>query len=217
MAEPIYDETVERFYDRLPGLYKFEDTQNDWTMKKFIASICEQLHVVDHLSDRFIYAPPEDHPVEEQKHSDLVDPMYADAAWLPWLAQMVGIHFTTVLTDAQKRGMIANALGGVQAGTTASIIQAAQTVLTGTKTVYVYPASNLTGIGAGTQWEVLVVTLPEETTTDPTLAVIAAGAKPAGVKLYHQTYGASWNTIEASLPTWNDWETRTWDEIERTT
>lgn len=171
---------------------------------------------MDVLIDRIKYVPPQDGPELMDLHSDLVDPDQADAAWLPWLAQLVGVHFDYLLTEAQKRERIRAAIGGVRAGTKAAIIQAAQAVLTGTKTVYVYPFSNVvSGINAGTQWEVLILTLSAETVSDVITAVVNAGAKPAGVKLYHTTYGANWNTVEATYPTWADWELKTWEQVEQ--
>lgn len=216
MPEPFYSDTTERFYERIPGVYRYEDSQHNWQMKRWIAGLLEQMADVDVLLQRFRYVPPEDGPEVEDLSSDLVNPMTADAAWLAWLAQLVGVHFDYILTTDLQRTVVANAVTGVQAGTKAAIVQAAQTVLTGTKTVYVYPFSNnVGGIGAGGQWDVLVMTLAAETTGNVVNAIVNLGAKPAGVKLYHVTYGANWTTVETTLPTWADWETRTWQQIEQ--
>lgn len=217
MSEPIFSEATEIFYSRLPGVYRFEDSQRDWVFKRWLSGILESYGELDTLIDRFKYVPPEDGPDVMDLTSDLVDPESADAEWLPWLGQLVGVNFAYLLDEASRRTAIANAISGVQAGTKAAIIQAAQTVLTGTKTVYVYPFSNnVGGIGSGTQWEVLVMTIAAETASDPVTAIINLGAKPAGVKLYHVTYGASWTTVEGSFPTWADWEAApTWADIEQ--
>lgn len=215
MAEPIFSDTMERLWERMPGVYKFEDAQHNWQMKKWLSGVVDVFGDIDELIDRIKYVPPQDGPELQDLHSDLVDPTTADAAWLPWLAQLVGVKFDYLLTEQQKRDRISTAIGGVQAGTKAAIIQAAQTALTGTKTVYVYSFSNAGGIGAGTQWEVLLLTLAAETASDVIVAVTNAGAKPAGVKLYHVTYGATWTTVEATLPTWTLWETKTWEQIEQ--
>lgn len=217
MTEPIYTDTTERLWEQqVPEVYKFEDSRNDWAMKKFISANGDVLNELDVLVDRIKYVPLDDTTEEPDLHSDLVDPWLADVEWLDWLAQLVGVHFRPGLTDTDKRTLIANAIGGVRAGTEAAIVQAVQTVLTGTKTVYIYPFSNLSGIGAGTQWEVLILTLSEETTADVVETVINAGAKPAGVKLYHENYGANWTTVEGTYATWTAWDATTWETIERT-
>jgi hypothetical protein len=217
MTEPIFDESTERTYDRLPGVYKFEDTNHDWTMKRYLSGACKALFELDTLITRFRYTPPEDGYLEEvDLHSDLVDPVTADASWLPWLSQLVGVHSEQLLTEAAQRDRIAQAFDGARPGTKSAIIQAAQTVLTGTKTVYVYQFSNDTsGINGGTEWEILILTLSDETAGDVIAAVTNLGAKPAGVKLYHDNYGADWDTVEANLPTWDDWEATTWQDLEQ--
>lgn len=215
MTEPIYTETTERLWDeQVPGVYQFEDSRNDWSMKKYVSATGDVLDEVGVLVDRIKYIPLDDGE-EADLHSDLVDPWQADTAWLNWLAQLVGVKFRAGLSENDKRTQIATAVGGVRAGTNAAIVQAVQTILTGTKTVYVYQFSNLTGIGAGTQWEVLILTLSEETTADVVNTVIAAGAKPAGVKLYHEYYGANWTAMESAYTTWNAWELP-WEDIEQT-
>lgn len=216
MTEPVFTESTERLWERMPGVYKFEDAQHEWQMKRWLSGVVDVFGDVDTLIDRIKYVPPEDGPELQDLHSDLVDPNQADAAWLPWLAQLVGVHFDYLLTEVQKRERIASAIGGVRAGTKAAIIQAVQAVLTGTKTVYVYPFSNAVGgINAGTQWEVLIMTLAAETVSDVVQAVVNAGAKPAGVKLYHVTYGATWTTVEAAKPTWTNWDATTWEQLEQ--
>lgn len=216
MTEPIFTESTERWWAKIPGVYRFEDAQLDWPMKRWLAGIGDVYNEVDVLIDRIKYVPADDGIDEMDLHSDLVDPQQADATWLPWLAQLVGVKFDYLLTEQQKRDRITNAIGGVQAGTKAAIIQAAQSVLTGTKTVYVYPFSNtIGGIDAGTQWEVLVMTIAAETVSDPVVAIINAGAKPAGVKLYHDTYGANWTTVETAFSTWDAWDATTWETMEQ--
>jgi hypothetical protein len=214
MPEPMYSETTERVYERLPQVYRREDALQDWQMKKYLASVLEIQDVVSVLIDRFTYTPPDDGVSADT--SDLVDPMTADEAWLPWLGQLVGVRINKALTVAQQRDAIRTALSGTQAGTKTSIANAAKTALTGSQTVYVHSFSDDGGIGAGGQWDILLLTLSEETVGDPVAAVIAAGAKPAGVKLWHLLYGASWDTIEASYSTWADWDAETWNDIEQT-
>lgn len=216
MPEPTFSEATERFYASLPGVYRFEDANNGWQMKSWIAGILDVQGEIETLLTRIKYVPPEDGPAVEDLHSDLVDPDTADEAWLPWLAQLVGVRFNYTLTEAQRRERIKSAIGGVRAGTKAHMIEAAKAVLTGTQTVYVYPFSNAVGgINAGTQWEVLVITKPDETAGDVVAAIVNAGAKPAGVKITHVTDSNTWAEVEAAFPTWAQWDAATWQQIEQ--
>jgi hypothetical protein len=216
MPEPTFTEATERLYAALPGVYRFEDGNHDWQMKKWLAGILDVENDIEVLLDRIKYVPPEDGPELEDLHSDLVDPDQADEEWLPWLAQLVGVHFNYLITTAQKRERIKSAIGGVRAGTKAHMIEAAKAVLTGTQTVFVYPFSNSGGgINAGTQWEVLVITKPDETAGDVVAAITNAGAKPAGVKIYHVTDSNTWAEIAVASPTWADWNAKTWQQLEQ--
>lgn len=215
MTEPMYEETTERAYDRLPGVYKFEDTRNDWTMKRYMSGIFGVLDEINVLIDRIRYVPVDDTDDETDLHSDLVDPAQADSEWLGWLAQLVGVNNDYVSDETVKRDRIAHTYDGAQPGTKAALIQAAQSVLTGTKEVFVYPFSNNTGgIGAGTQWEVLIITRADETAGDVVAAVTNLGAKPAGVKIFHDNFGASWTIVETQFDVWDDWDAATWQQIE---
>jgi hypothetical protein len=215
MTEPLYSETTERIWQNLPQVYRREDAFQDWQFKKYLASLGEILSEVDILIERFTYTPPDDGvPVDT---SDLVDPMTANEEWLPWLAQLVGVKLNRSLTVPQQRLAISTRLSGTQVGTKASMAEAAKPALTGSQTVYVYPFSTSAGgIGAGGQWDVLILTLASETVGDVVQTIIDAGAKPAGIKLWAATYGATWNTVESTYPTWNDWEAQTWADIEQT-
>lgn len=216
MSEPMFSDATELFYDKLPGIYRHEDALNGWTLKCWISGIMDSFQDVDDLIERIKYTPLDDGMEEADLSSDLVDPDTADSAWLPWLAQLVGVQFTYATVDADKRMRIAGAISGTQAGTMASIIQAAQSVLTGTKTVYVYPKSNsVGGVGAGTQWEVLIKTLAAETVSDVLVAINQAGVKPAGIKLYYTALSATWAGVESTYPTWADWDAHTWADIEQ--
>lgn len=52
---------------------------------------------------------------------------------------------------------------------------------------------------------------------DPVASINEAGAKPAGIVLHHRLHSASWDTLEANIPEWDDWEaTGSWNAIEET-
>lgn len=154
--------------------------------------------------------------------SDLVDPDYAADAWLDWLGQLVGLELDPSLSKAERRDAVRFASAGWRAGTTAGMEDAARSELTGTKYVKIYDHSASAGaVGAGTQWDVLVVTRPTET---PAAAGVLAAinrkkAKPAGVILYWDAYEASWDvmTQAPARDTWTEiealgsWEA--WQEV----
>lgn len=146
--------------------------------------------------------------------SDLGDPTTADAAWLPWMAQLVGVDLNPDLTPTQARDAVRYASAGWRAGTRSAVADAARSELTGTKYAAVYDHS-ISGIGNGGVWDVLVVTRPTET-PDPNAvlaAIVAKGAKPAGVVLHHRSFESTWDTVVAVNPTWADY-TETWDQIQ---
>jgi hypothetical protein len=153
--------------------------------------------------------------------SDLVDAASADDSWLPWLGQLFGVDLAPGLNVIERRDAVRYASSGFKAGSKPALGDAVRSELTGTKSVAIYDHSTdaPSGVGAGTQWEVLIVTRSSETPAGGAAildAVARKGAKPAGVKLYHKSVEATWATIEATYPTWADWETKTWSQIEET-
>lgn len=202
-------ETTNRLYERLPEAYRREDQGEQF--KRFIASFTDILGEVEMMIDRFDYLTPPD--VVSGDTSDLVNPHTADEAWLPWLAQLVGVRRLSS-TVSVLRDRIASP-AKFQAGTKEAVREAAKEVLVGEQHVEVYShTTNVSPLGGATQWDMLIVTRATETLSDPTLEVIRLGAKPAGVKLYHRTYTTTWDAIEAAFPTWAAMEGKTWDEIE---
>lgn len=237
MPEPIYTATTERAYLKLPKIYRDEDARMGWPLKTWVSGLFDQLYVVDTFIDRFTYTPDEDRRVNlalppsarwadfvstaNDGTSDLTDPDTADEAWLNWLGQLVGVKLLEDFTLVQKRQAVKYASSGFSAGTQAAIANAASSVLTGSQYVIVYDHSDdgIGGIHTQGVWEMLIVTRASETPpgVDVIQAVIDRQAKPAGVKLYHRAYEASWTSLEASLPTWNAWEAAgTWQAIEET-
>jgi hypothetical protein len=148
--------------------------------------------------------------------SDLVDPYAADKAWLPWLAMMLGATLDQSLPEAAQRNNLRDSTSGLRAGTKQALITATQPYLSGTKSVMVFDHSTDAGngVGIGTEWDVLIVTRADETPTGIDVPALLAPAKPAGVKLWHRVYTASWSTIMTKYPTWADWAGQTWASIE---
>lgn len=216
MTRPDVAELTDRLYGRLPELYRLGDARQDdgpdgWPLLRWLSLTVDQAAEVDVLADRF------DPAVDGT--SDLVDPDTAEAAWLPWLGQLVGAKLSPNLTEAETRDAIANPASGWLAGTKPALAAAARTALTGSRYAEVLDHSvTLAEAGEAGVFDVLLVTRTSET---PDLAavldaVVAKGGKPAGVVLHHEAYEATWETLEATYPTWSDLEGRTWRTIEET-
>lgn len=199
--------TTLRTYARLPGWYRRADRQQSPAeiLLYLIASIVEHAGTSEILLDRFEWDP------RGEDTSDLADPDHADEAWLPWLAQLFGVDLDTSLPVAEQRESIANADSGWRAATRRAVRDAARSRLTGDRYVRLYPHT-LTlddqAVGEATMWDLLVVTRTSQTpdSVDVVETIKAKNAKPAGVTLHHEFYEASWDTLEAAYPTWDDWE-----------
>lgn len=209
MTEPTVHPATEQLYDSLPEMYRLADETQDWDLERFLSLLGDQLGEVRDIADRINYVPPDEGGTPGDT-SDLVDPETADASWLPWLAQLVGVHLAPGSSEASQRSQIASAASGWQAGTVSAIQVAAGTVLTGSKTVQIYPQS-VTAPGDGGRWDLLLMTRPEETPDASAVipAVVAAGAKPVGVLLHHQLILATYDAMRTDHgPTYADWSTQ---------
>lgn len=209
MSEPMYNTGMERLYYGLPEAWRIEDANTNWQLKRYLGGVGVLLGTVEDTIDRINFDPlPDGEPGDT---SDLVDPTVADVGWLPWLAQLVGQKVDTPDT-ALVRTRIASA-NKFKAGTKAALAEAAKNVLTGEKKVTIFDHSS-TAPGDGGEWDLLVITKGSDTLSSPAAEIIRVGAKPAGIVLHETTFEAAWSAIEAALPTWADWDTKSWAEIE---
>jgi hypothetical protein len=234
VATPVRDvsSTSERVYLRLPHCYREADDAagappNDQPLLRFLALAVDQAAELETLLTRF------------QSTGDLMNPQTADVAWLAWLAQVVGVRLPApILNEAAARAAIATAAEGWQAGTKTAIANAVRAVLTGERFVQVNdhylgnpwfieihtrPSQSppLTPI---TTWDIMAATYPTWDATDgvtwgqvgggddPVLAA-ADRTKPAGYRLWHTLYEATWHTVEVALPSWDSAIGLTWDEV----
>lgn len=232
---PYMSTLVDRLYNRLPEVYCTMDAADStWTFKRYLGAILEQAGAGDDfyvgvLGDRPV-GPPAPVPwglvdtdlanwvaARVSRLSSLGDPFQADVTWLPWLAQLVGVQLDPSASEAEQRDTIAYATSGWRAGTASAIEDAARSALIGSRYAKVVPA--MAGSVAGTPWDLTIVTRASET-PDPAAvigAVLRKGVKPAGVVLHTRTYEASWDTLEAARPTWEDWERAgSWTALEET-
>lgn len=216
MTRPAPTATTERVYSGLAELYQAADADqaagdNGYPLLRFLSLLADQVDDVNVLADRADYYSPDDGGAPGDT-SDLTDPATADSAWLPWLAQLVGAPLPAGMTDAEKRGAIAGVVAGYLKGTKQGIEAAAQAALTGTRYVRVIP------LYLGDQYRVEVRTRTSETpsTADVLAAIIAAGAKPAGIELVPTAYEATWAQIDTAYPTWAGRSGLTWLQLEET-
>jgi hypothetical protein len=229
---PFVSETAQRMWERLPRIYHTLDARNGWALKRYLAGVCTFAGEIDTMVERLRGARPvgPDAPVPwdlagddlarwqqaRRSHpSELTDPDLANPEWLPYLAQLVGAYLDPLASLAERRDIIRFATSGYRGGTTAALADAARSALTGSRYVLVQPATRGDGT-AGSVWDVTLRTRTSETpdANAVLVTVLRKGAKPAGVTLWHATFGTSWDRIEALYPTWTDWESRTWDQIE---
>lgn len=234
---PYMSTLADRLYQRIPEVYRRMDALDEtWTLKRYIAAMLSQGGLIDDTITRIAGDRPVGPAIPEpwalrgfeleqwranrlNRPSALADPEQADAAWLPWLAQLVGSTLDPSATEQEKRDTIRFATSGWRGGTRSAIADAARTALTGTKYArvvpHVIPVSG--SLNAGSIWDITIVTRTAET-PDPDAvlaAVLRKGVKPAGVVLHHAAYTASWDQIEAVFPLWTDWEALTWDQLEQ--
>lgn len=238
-ARPAVNAFATRVFDRIPEAYRTYDANSGYPFLLYIDAVTSKLGDIEAVIDRIRGlrpvgpASPEpwslhpsllaDYRANRINHiSELADPLLADAAWLPWLVQLVGGTLDPAASVAEQRDTIRYATSGWQAGNVASIQYAARTALTGSQYARVVPHVLADG-SAGGPWDVVIITRTSET-PDPTLvlgAVIRKGVKPAGVVLHHRPVEASWDQLEAARPIWDLWESDnlgvvTWDRMAET-
>lgn len=149
--------------------------------------------------------------------SDLVNPVTADDAWLPWIQQFFPVQ-GSYSNMSELRGALIAASEDYNRGSIPSIVAAVRQLLDGSRSVRIYKRANLAGFGgSATMWDILIVTAPGEYKgTSMHNDLTRMGAKPAGVVIHHRTYSADWDTIQAAYPTWNSIEGKSWRTIEMT-
>lgn len=159
--EPFYSAATEEMWARLPEHFRRMDALNGWPMKKYISLMGDQLQEIDDLVDDIDFTPLDDEG-EPGDTSAMVDPNVAPARWLPWLAQLFGLRIAGTGTE-QNRSEVVAAAAGFNAGTKEAVAAAAKSTLVGERYAAVYPRSNSTAIGAGDEWDLLLVTRASET------------------------------------------------------
>ena len=160
MSEPMFSESTELYYSRLPEHFRRMDALNNWALKKYISLCGEELQTIYDLIQRIDYDPV-DSGGDPNDTSELANPLLADPEWLPWLGQLFGVHLNAGIES--NRQYVVEGVSGFKAGTAEAIAAAAKPVLVGDKYAAVYRRSNSTAIGAGGPWDLLLVTRATET------------------------------------------------------
>jgi hypothetical protein len=165
---PTVSATTTRWWNHIAEYQRDRDAiqPGDFPLMRFLSLLGEELHLV---TDFLTRSDPTDTGV-----SALLDPATADAAWLPWLAQLVGVDLSSIASVPDRRAAIAGASSGWRAGTEAGIAAIVAAQLTGTKKV------TITRPGP---FQILIVTYASQTPFPGAIipAIIAAKANPAGV------------------------------------
>jgi hypothetical protein len=204
-----------RCYDGLPQVVRDADAQLDgMPLLTYFATMLEQLAGLDVLVDRLSYVPEDEVRVGGQRTSALVDPDLGDAAWLPWQALIYGVRIDLAADVATQRAQVGGIPGGWMRGSNASIVAAAQTALTGSRSCTLIPHYH------GDPMMIAIMVLASEIADGLDASVIAAvdaaDCRPAGKGLTVVHYVSSWDAQEAAYPTWTAREAAgSWDVIEQ--
>ncbi|MEG1971439.1 MAG: phage tail protein [Burkholderiaceae bacterium] len=162
MAAPAVSARTLLVYDRLPETYRDYDQHVDYPLLRYLSLLLDQVAAIDDLFERLDRAPEDLDPPA----SDLADPAAADASWLPWLAQVLGVSLTG--TIAEQRADLADPAAAHAHGSRSALKAAMAKGLTGTKSVTITP-----GFG-GDPWVIGIGTLNAETDTVDTWAEFMA-------------------------------------------
>lgn len=157
-------------YDGLPETYRTLDEAGGGPLLTYLDGLLGQFDPIMALIDRVTYVPADDDQLDPTETSDLVDPALADAGWLPWLRQLVGVPLLEGQSIAEQRTALADPPAAWAHGTPVAIAAAARRGLTGTKTVQVVPHYE------GDPWVIGVGTLEAETDYLDTFAKLKAAA-----------------------------------------
>lgn len=159
-------------YDGLPELYRTADAP-ERLLLRWLDGLLHQLQPVRALIDRFRYVPADDpDPDPAATTSALVDPAAAEARWLPWLGQLLGIKLPEEVPA--QRAVLGDAEVAWRHGNAMAIAQEARRGLTGAREV------KLVAHHGGDPWTIGVGTVDAEATPADTFAELMAIAPTWG-------------------------------------
>ncbi len=185
MSAPPVGTVTARTFEALPEVYRAADEASPqaWPLLRWLDLLLGQLEPVVDLIARLDYRPADDpDPGGSRTAGDLVNPARADAAWLPWLAQLLGVDVAGLVPGEQRTALSSPATSWAR-GTVGATAAAAARGLSGDKVVVVTP-----GYG-GDPWTIGIGTRDAETTMLSSWAALEAAAP-------------TWGEEETLLPTW---------------
>ena len=195
----VQNAVTDRWYDLIPPVYRDADsndltTSHGWPLYGYMDAAASALVTPTVIANRIA-------------DGDLTDPSLADDAWIPWLAQTVGVFGTGV---AEQRARLANAVNDPPLGSRQYLTVLIQGFLTGTQFCEV-TAQEPWGIGVRVRaTEVLAI----GGTSALAAAVYATGRVPSGFVLNVITDEETWTQVMAVLPTWSPGEGKTWAKVQ---
>jgi len=126
----------------------------------------------------------------------VMDPDEVPYAYLPWLAQFVGVILNRTLSDADQRSQLKTRLRW-QRGTIAAMRYEAEQTLTGNQDAIFFER-----VG-GNAYALTVVTYTAETPDAAATEAALLKWKPAGITLTHNVEtGQTWAQLKAAYATW---------------
>lgn len=202
-----------RVWGNLEQFRRDADVALAYPLLTYFGCLCDPVSNVDALIGRFNFIPPDEGGPPDAT-SDLIDPGTGDPEWLPWQALLYGARLDRTQDVDDQRAQIATQRNGPSRGSKPSIVAAAQTVLSGSKTATVIPLAD----GPWTiHVQVIDAELPAGGTDAVLAAILDADVKPAGYRLTVVTYTSSWDTQEADFPTWNTRGAASWSAVQAAT
>lgn len=158
MTAPVDSFAIE-VYDKLEPV-AHEDEQNGWALSEFVSALGTMFQQVDTLVSDTDAGPG---------WSQVMDVNRVPSYGLSWLAQFVGVTVDPTIGDSAQRTRI-KSTDGFKRGTPGAMIAAAQSFLTGGKTVILRERN-------GSPWLITVVTRTVETPIAdiPTTNLVANG------------------------------------------
>lgn len=148
-----------------------------------------------------------DAAVRQGETEVIMDPATVPLAGIPWLGQFVGLSIQRHWSPELQRQQL-NDRRGFRRGSPLGMARAAQTFLTGNKTVMLYERYT------DDPWKLHVVTRIAETPDASLVLSALLSQKPAGIVMTHQTIDdetydeaaalhATYNALSAAHPTYN--------------
>lgn len=156
-----------------------QDSANGWALANFITALGKMFQLVDDYGrDELVNG------VWADGWSQLLDINRVPDAALPWLAQFVGATLNPSLSIADQKLQIQN-VNSWQRGSVASIVAAAQSFLTDTKTVIVRER-DAAASASNPAYGLTIITKTAETPDSAKVLAALLAQKPAGIVLNYQ-------------------------------